>query len=37
MSGLLIAKRHPVLTEAGDCLWQVATPIAIAAPIATDN
>ncbi len=29
MSGLLIAKRHPVLTEAGDCLWQVATPIAI--------
>ena len=29
MSGLLIAKRHPVLTEAGDCLAQVATPIAI--------
>ena len=28
LSGLLIAKRHPVMTEAGDCLGQVATPIA---------
>ena len=28
MSGLLIARRHPVLTESGDCLGQVATPIA---------
>ena len=28
MSGLLIAKRHPVLTESGDCLVQIATPVA---------
>ena len=28
MAGLVIARRHPVLSEAGDCLWQIATPIA---------
>ena len=27
MPGLLIAKRHPVLTQTGDCLWQVASPM----------
>lgn len=27
MPGLLIAKRHPLMTESGDCLWQVATPL----------